>query len=85
MLPRANTALAFFLLVLQGLLPALALAPAGTGIRTLTIAMQAMLRELPTHAYLPVGFLFKNQQEKCTKAACNLMKPAACMQLYDTT
>ena len=54
MLPRANTALAFFLLVLQGLFPALALAPAGTGNRTLTTAMQATLRVLPTHAYLLV-------------------------------
>lgn len=78
MLPRANTGLAFFLLVLQGLFPALALAPAGTGNRTLTTAMQATLRVLHTYAYLPVDFLFKNEQESCTKAACNLMK-------YDTT
>ncbi len=52
MLPRANTALAFFLLVLQGLFPALALAPAGTGNRTLTTAMQATLRVQHTYAYL---------------------------------
>ncbi len=59
MLPRANTALAFFLLVLQGLFPALALAPAGTGNKTLTTAMQATLRVLHTYAYLPVDFLFE--------------------------
>lgn len=85
MLPRANTALPFFLLVLQGLFPALALAPAGTGNKTLITAMQAMLRMLHTYAYLPVEFLFAKQQDSSTKAACNLMKPAACMQLYDTT
>ncbi len=69
MLPRANTALAFFLLVLQGLFPALALAPAGTGNRTLTTAMQAMLRVLHTYAYLPVDCLLENEQGNCTKAA----------------
>ena len=77
MLPRANTALAVFLLLLQGLFPALALAPAGTGDRTLTTATQATLRMLHAYAYLPVDFLFENQQENSTKAACNLMKPAA--------